>query len=59
MEPVSAFKITSKKFKVIDENVYKLRKDRFCSLHSDLLDVFSQTSAIVMPLASSARTKVW
>ena len=45
MEPVSAFKIMSKKFKVIDENVYKLRKDRFFSLHSDLLDVFSQTSA--------------
>ena len=45
MEPVSAFKIMSKKFKVIDEDVYKLRKDRFFSLHSDLLDVFSQTSA--------------
>ena len=45
MEPVSAFKIMSKKFKVIDEDVYKLRKDRFFSLHNDLLDVFSQTSA--------------
>lgn len=45
MEPVSAFKIMSKKFKVIDEDVYKLRKDRFFSLHSDLLNVFSQTSA--------------
>lgn len=45
MEPVSAFKIMSKKFKVVDDSAYKLRKDRFFSLHSDLLDVFSQTSA--------------
>ena len=45
MEPVSAFKIMSKKFKVVDETTYKLRKERFFSLHSDLLDLFSQPSA--------------
>ena len=33
MEPVSAFKIMSKKFKIVDEQVYKQRKDRFFSLH--------------------------
>lgn len=45
MEPVSAFKIMSKKFKVVNESIYTQRKDRFYSLHSNLLDVFSQTSA--------------
>lgn len=45
MEPVSAFKIMSKKFKIVDEAVYQSRKDRFFSLHNDLLDAFSQTSA--------------
>lgn len=44
MEPVSAFKIMSKKFKVIDEVAYGNRKMRFFSLHSDLLDIFSSTS---------------
>ena len=45
MEPVSAFKIMSKKFKVVEESIYQQRKNRFFSLHSDLLDAFSQTSA--------------
>ena len=47
MEPVSAFKIMSKKFKVVDEDLYKQRKARFFSLHSDLLDEFSSASAKV------------
>ena len=47
MEPVSAFKIMSKKFKVIEDSIYQQRKERFFSLHSDLLNVFSQTSANV------------
>mgnify|MGYP002624566207 FL=1 len=47
MEPVSAFKIMSKKFKVIEDSIYQQRKERFFTLHSDLLDVFSQTSANV------------
>ena len=45
MEPVSAFKIMSKKFKVVDDTTYKLRKERFFSLHNDLLNIFSQSSA--------------
>lgn len=45
MEPVSAFKIMSKKFKIVDEEAYQFRKDRFFSMHSNLLDLFSTTSA--------------
>lgn len=44
MEPVSAFKIMSKKFKVIDEVTYQRRKDRFFSLHNTLLEQFSLSS---------------
>lgn len=47
MEPVSAFKIMSKKFKVVDEDLYQKRKMRFFSLHNDLLEVFSSSSANV------------
>jgi hypothetical protein len=45
MEPVSAFKIMSKKFKVIDETTYQQRKERFFTLHHDLLATFSSSSA--------------
>ena len=45
MEPVSAFKIMSKKFKIVDETLYRQRKERFFSLHQDLLNVYSSTSA--------------
>lgn len=44
MEPVSAFKIMSKKFKVVDEEAYEKRKRRFFGLHGDLLDQFSSKS---------------
>ena len=47
MEPVSAFKIMSKKFRVVDEEAYQHRKDRFFSMHSNLLDLFSTSSASV------------
>ena len=47
MEPVSAFKIMSKKFKVVDDVLYQQRKERFFSLHHELLEVFSTTSANV------------
>lgn len=47
MEPVSAFKIMSKKFKVVDEMAYNARKSRFFKLHSDLLNIFSSSSASV------------
>lgn len=45
MEPVSAFKIMSKKFKVVNQELYDERRDRFFALHGDLLDIFSSTSA--------------
>lgn len=45
MEPVSAFKIMSKKFKVVNPDIYNERKDRFFSLHEELLNIFSSSSA--------------
>ena len=47
MEPVSAFKIMSKKFKIVDDELYQQRKDRFFTLHHELLEVFSTSSANV------------
>lgn len=47
MEPVSAFKIMSKKFKIVDDEAYQNRKNRFFSMHSNLLDLFSTSSASV------------
>lgn len=47
MEPVSAFKIMSKKFKIVDDALYQQRKDRFFTLHHELLEVFSTSSANV------------
>lgn len=44
MEPVSAFKIMSKKFKVVDEALYEQRKSQFFAKHSELLRMFSQSS---------------
>jgi hypothetical protein len=44
MEPVSAFKIMSKKFKIVDDVVYNQRKSRFFALHGDLLNAFSSSS---------------
>lgn len=45
MEPVSAFKIMSRKFLIVDEAMYQKRQNRFFNFHSDLLDIFSQSSA--------------
>jgi hypothetical protein len=44
MEPVSAFKIMSRKFKIIDESQMKNLTDNFYANKQDLLDVFSKTS---------------
>ena len=44
MEPVSAFKIMSKKFKIVNDTVYNQRKERFFVLHNDLLNTFSSSS---------------
>lgn len=45
MNPVSAFKIMTKKFKVINQNIYNQRKNNFFSSYSELLDEFSSSSA--------------
>lgn len=44
MEPVSAFKIMSKKFLIVDDSAYEDCKERFFSSHADLLQLFSTTS---------------
>lgn len=44
MEPVSAFKIMSKKFKIVNYTLYMMRQERFFSLHPKLLEMFSTTS---------------
>lgn len=44
MEPVSAFKIMSKKFKIVDEQMYGQCQARFFSHNPELLDIFSNES---------------
>ena len=44
MEPVSAFRIMSKKFVVVDRDLYAQRQELFCSLHSELLSAFASSS---------------
>lgn len=44
MEPVSAFKIMSRKFNVIDEEVHNKLVREFYDSHSQLLDIFSKSS---------------
>ena len=44
MEPVSAFKIMSKKFKIVNYHLYMMRQERFFGLHPELLEMFSTTS---------------
>ena len=45
MEPVSAFKIMSKKFKIVDDEAYQHIKHNFFSMNSKLLELFSTSSA--------------
>lgn len=45
MEPVSAFKIMSKKFQIINYTLYLKRQEHFFELHPELLDMFSTSSA--------------
>lgn len=44
MEPVSAFRIMSKKFVIVDRELYAQRKEYFCSLHRELLTAFASSS---------------
>jgi len=44
MSPVSAFKIMSKKFKIVNYTLYMMRQERFFGIHPELLDLFSTTS---------------
>ena len=44
MEPVSAFRIMSKKFVIVNRDLYAQRQEYFCSLHKDLLTAFASSS---------------
>lgn len=44
MEPVSAFKIMSRKFNIIDEKAHSSLVREFYESHSELLDIFSSNS---------------
>lgn len=44
MEPVSAFRIMSKKFVVVNPEAYKLHQEFFATTHYRLLDEFSRSS---------------
>ena len=44
MESVSAFKIMSRKFEIIDEERHRQMREHFYSMNSQLLDIFTATS---------------
>ena len=44
MEPVSAFRIMSKKFVIVNKTLYNQRQEFFCSLHEELLSAFAASS---------------
>lgn len=44
MEPVSAFRIMSKKFVIVDKVLYNQRQEYFCSLHQELLSALASSS---------------
>ncbi len=44
MAPVSAYRIMSKKFKIVHYGLYDRRQDEFCEQHRELIEAFSSTS---------------
>ena len=44
MAPVSAYRIMSKKFKIIHYGLYDKRQDEFCEQHRELIEAFSSSS---------------
>ncbi|MDY6301298.1 MAG: hypothetical protein SPL96_05330 [Bacteroidales bacterium] len=44
MEPVSAYRIMSKKFVILDDKLYQDRQNRFFNMHPELLDMFITAS---------------
>ena len=44
MAPVSAYRIMSKKFKIIDYELYNKRQGEFCENHRELIEAFSSSS---------------
>lgn len=44
MESVSAFKIMSRKFEIVNPMVHKMRRDFFYNINSDLLDLYTAAS---------------
>lgn len=56
MEPVSAFKIMSSKFKVVgDEHTYKSITDKFFGANNELLNIFSSSSSNIEGTKSDLR----
>ena len=44
MAPVSAYRIMSKKFKIVHYGLYDRRQDEFCEQHRELIEAFSSSS---------------
>ena len=44
MAPVSAYRIMSKKFKIVHFGLYDRRQDEFCEQHRELIEAFSSSS---------------
>lgn len=45
MAPVSAYRIMSKKFKILHYGLYNMRQDEFCDKHRELIEKFTSSSS--------------
>ena len=45
MAPVSAYRIMSKKFKILHYGLYNMRQDEFCDKHRELIEKFTTSSS--------------